>query len=730
MAASGATFELPPEPQTTARTASWLDDIETLADGVTADTASPTSAPGPGRTSKRSVGIVQALVFLRLAEERGLERFGQMRDLASGREVGRRLAALLRSAARRYGVPGLDVAPGVAPGGPRETALARADDGAVIDLLMALYPAVRDELGYAPDILGRLYERSLAEVAPRSARAARSGATTRKMHGVFYTPSRVVDYVVERTLGPLLDDQVEGAPPPRVLDPACGSGAFLLGAYRHLLAWHRARLGDSGPRFDFALRARILEESIFGVDVDATAIEIAKLSLLLACASEAIEPERPKEPPAFDLPRLHRNLRAGHSLIDTDWSGTVDGAAPFPWQRAFAEIFREGGFDIVVGNPPYLSFGGRHAVTISKELRRYYATHYESGGWPTAHALFLERAVKLLSRRFVAFVVPDQLGHLGGYRSARVIAQREAGLAEVRYWGEKVFRGVTTPALTIVLDKRRKDFPTTLVDRNGASRQAVFRDGEPWSDSPAAALLERLRVHSFSLGKLVGDCGIRTTRARDQVVDLPGIGEVLPVLEGKLVDRYGCRPPEVAVRLDSQRPLFISREERYRAVSFVIRQTAAYPIVGPRQHTLYFRNSLLALFAPTDGLDVHYLVALLNSKLLRFVYTETVREAQQRTFPQVKVKALQSLPLRKVDLVSPFEKGQHDALVALAKRALLAQQGARSSATKRTRDADEDRDPRAFAALDQTIDQCVYDLYELSADEREMIEQSVSRVPR
>ena len=728
--ASVATFELPPQPQATARTASWLDDIETLAERVAALTTSRHAVPGAGRPSHRGVGLVQALVFLRLAEEHGLERFGQMRELASGRAVGDRLAALLAAAAKRYGVPRLDVAPELAPPGPGETALAGADDGAVIDLLMALYPAAHDELGYAPDILGYLYERSLAEAAHRSAPATRSGATTRKMQGVFYTPSRVVDYVVERTLGPLLEDQGEEAPPPRVLDPACGSGAFLLGAYRHLLAWHRGRLGDSGRRFDFALRARILEESIFGVDVDATAIEIAKLSLLLACASDANEPARRKEPPPFDLPRLDRNLHAGHSLIDADWSGIVDGAAPFPWQRAFAEVFREGGFDVVVGNPPYLSFGGRHAVTISKELRRYYATHYESGGWPTAHALFLERALKLLSRRFVAFVVPDQLGHLGGYRSARVIAQREAGLAEVRYWGERVFRGVTTPALTIVLDKRRRDFPTTLIDRNGATRQAVFRAGEPWSDSPAAALLERLRIHSFSLGKLVGDCGIRTTRARDQVVDLPATGKALPVLEGKLVDRYGCRPPEVAVRLDSEQPLFISRDERYRAVSFVIRQTAAYPIVGPRQHTLYFRNSLLALFSPTDGLDVHYLVALLNSKLLRFVYTETIREAQQRTFPQVKVKALQSLPLRKVDLASPSEKGRHDSLVALAKRALLAQRGPLPSATESTHETDEDRDLQTFAALDQTIDQNVYDLYELSADEREMVEQSVPRAPR
>jgi hypothetical protein len=712
LAAPPATVELLPTPSNAARASadagsSVLDDLEKLA-GAAWD-----ASEGSG------VGVLAGIVFLRLVEERGLERFGELADLANGKGIGPRLVARLCEAADRYGVRGLRVGAN-SPSHDRRTPLARASDGPLRDLLLRLYsPTDPGEIArMPPDALGQLYERSLGIGEPRS---------TRKRQGAFYTPSYLVDYVVARTLGRVLEaTSPDEVPRVRVLDPACGSGAFLLGAFRHLLAWHEARAGraDEGRQ---EMRQSILENVIFGVDVDGAAVDVAKLSLLLACFDHTPEGPPTTLPPTVRaaLPRLHQNLRAGHSLIDTDWQKTVSqDAQPFHWQRGFPDVFAQGGFDVVMGNPPYLSFGGRHAVGISAELRRYYAAHYESGGWPTAHSLFLERSVKLLSRRFVSFVVPDQVGHLGGYRSAREIAQREAGLVEVRYWGERVFRGVTTPALTIVLDKESKGVATELIDRDGLSRRAIFRPGEPWSVSPASALIARLRRRSFSLGKLVGDCGIRTTAAKEQVVDWPtSEGNAVPVLEGKLVDRYGCRPPRVAVRLDSAHPLFVSGPERYRAVSFVIRQTASYPIVGPREHALYFRNSLLALFPPSGGVDVLYLVALLNSKLLRFVYTETVREAQQRTFPQVKIKALQSLPLRKLDLAHAGEKRRHDALVELVGDALAARKtGICARETEKISSSS-----LRFQAIDEKIDHLVYELYELSTDEREAVEQSIAR---
>ena len=121
------------------------------------------------------------------------------------------------------------------------------------------------------------------------------------------------------------------------------------------------------------------------------------------------------------------------------------------------------------------------------------------------------------------------------------------------------------------------------------------------------------------------------------------------LLEGKPVQRWRCDPPAKTLKLDYRaddgeyftiRPL-----ETYRRARFVIRQTARHPIVGPKRGTEYFRNSLLALFDPDNGYDVGYVVGLLNSRLIRFLYTTSVRESAQASFPQVKVGSLRDLPV-------------------------------------------------------------------------------------
>jgi hypothetical protein len=199
----------------------------------------------------------------------------------------------------------------------------------------------------------------------------------KKAGGVYYTPTYIVDYIVRGTLGGLLNGKsVRQVARIRVLDPACGSGSFLISAYQHLLDWHltkyladgaaahqaELRQGSSGDwRLTTKERKRILLNSIYGVDIDPQAVEVSKLSLMLKVLEGETEETLNQTLRLFHeraLPDLANNIKCGNSLVGTDvQEQLVDDDAqlanPFDWDQEFPAIMSNGGFEVVIGNPPY-----------------------------------------------------------------------------------------------------------------------------------------------------------------------------------------------------------------------------------------------------------------------------------------------------------------------------------------------------------------------------------------
>lgn len=566
---------------------------------------------------------------------------------------------------------------------------------------------------------------------------ARTGS--RKASGSYYTPAPVVDYLVRQTLTPLLAEAASGLPRDfAVLDPACGAGAFLLGAYRFLLDWYLTRYLEDPSRHADKLtqeangnwqlsageRRRILQEQLYGVDRDPQVLETARLTLLLQFHAGSADATR--EPP----PDLSANLRQGDALIGPDIchapgieSLTEEERAtllPLDWRTVCPAIMARGGFDAVLSNPPYLSYSGRQAVALLTPVRRYLRERYTRAGWPAAHAYFIEQATRQLARRRIAFVVPDQVGHLDGYAATRALL---TGVTEVRYWGEAIFTEAITPALTFITDKEYGG-PVTIIECDGRAETVECVAGQPWRGSSDTALLTKLYSKSESLGTLVGDIGVHTGNCADALIFPTANAPVgtVPILEGKEIGRYRCAAPDRAFqRAYSPEPgeYFSTRPEaRYADASFVIRQTASYPIVGPRRHATYFRNSLLALYPPTDGRSVEYLVGLLNSRLFRYLYNTIAREAGQRAFPQVKIGTLRRLPIRRLDLADPRDLTRHDAIVALARQLLVLHDG-QDKATDTAECASRDA---AIELTDQRLDALIYELYGLTTDEIAIID--------
>jgi predicted type IV restriction endonuclease len=734
----------------------FLAEIERWRDVLARNVALRNPTLGLRALNSAVQRTIDRVVFLRICEDRGIEPYAQMLGLLDGPGVYGRLVDLFRRADQRYnsGLFHFHVEHGRQEAPDEVTPRLSVDDEVLRSILKSLYyPDSPYEFSVLPaDILGQVYEQFLGKVitltASHRARVEEK-PEVRKTGGVFYTPSRVVDYLVSRSVGALLEEArtPNKADALRILDPACGSGSFLISAYQRLLDWYLAWYQENGAeihakgrnarlfqgpggawRLTTAERKRILRNCIFGVDIDPQAVEVTKLSLLLKVLEGESADSLESQLRLFReraLPDLAANIKCGNSLVGPDFYADQERLLfdeqqtyevnAFDWGREFAAVLDSGGFHAVVGNPPYLSYSGRQAVQLDPRLRQYYLERYPGAGWLTSHGLFIARAHEL-SQRKVAFVVPDQVGHLEGYASTRKHVAWASSLVEVRYWGENVFPGVVTPALTFVSDKRHRG-PAQVTLSDGSCSAYELASGAPWlSRSPDSALVDKLLAQSESLDACFADPGVHTGNCSSKLV-LPrtaATSDAVPVLEGKQVSRYACLTPTKALRLGyapKDGEYFTIRPiERYSSAPFVVRQTAAFPIVGPRRHADYFRNSLLALYPPDDGRDVRFVVALLNSRLLRFAYRVSVQESGQKAFPQVKVRSLRSLPFRRVDFTCPDEKAAHDSLVRLADTMLALNVRVEGA------DTDHEREVlrRRIAATDGEIDSIVEGLYGLS----------------
>jgi hypothetical protein len=454
------------------------------------------------------------------------------------------------------------------------------------------------------EAIGTIYE-TLNAAAPD---------TKRKQSGSFFTPRPLTRVVVALALA-----AVRGGEPGvvRVCDPALGAGAFLLEACRQL----------AGSETKSALLA-VARDGLYGVDRSALAVAVAEASLWLLVGDAALAPRE-----------LGRNLRAGDSLLGDQ----------FEWAREFPEVFGQGGgFDVVVGNPPWVAFAGRAAQPLAPTLRRFYLESYQAfRGYPTLHGLFVERAAQLAPAGVIALVVPSPIADLDGYRAVRRVATRgHAPREPLLEFGQDAFEAVTQPCFALVLDPApaasESDRPWKLVERQRSQCEAEALEELP--------VLELLRQAPRLPPELFGEMGFQTSRAATETLLLrsaaPDAVHDYPLLEGRDVAEFRQGEPRLYLCADPSR----LREARcrvrprgdYQRVRFVVRQTAAVTIAALHRG-LPFRNTLLAGFDHEDY-SPELLVGLLNSALYRALHLTAVRDARQAVFPQVKIGHLRALP--------------------------------------------------------------------------------------
>lgn len=452
------------------------------------------------------------------------------------------------------------------------------------------------------DILGRVYEQYLGHVSQIAQRRAREmqlrldqglpqqqvvqevievveSPRRRKEQGIYYTPTWVVDYIVRQTVGRFIEehrDRPDAIHQMKVLDPACGSGSFLIRAYDELLAWHASHTGMRVSQLTHEYRMPILHNNIFGVDLDQQAVEIARLNLLLrALAQRQL------------LPTLADNVKRGNSLISGGeaelkpyFGDAWRDKHPFDWEREFPAVMEKGGFDVVIGNPPYVRI-----QSLDRNEADYYRNKYESAyGSFDIYVMFIERGLQMLKDGGrLGFITSGKFLKSQYGKKLQEFINREATVESiVDLSNQKVFAEATTYPVIMVLRKGAVPQPLSyqfvgsdlqaMADTPDLSNlpiaqvgQAAIRGGIwPPPVGDAKALMDRMDRQSETLGHMSQNVftGLQTSADAVYILEKRGepqggvvrvyskaLGRVVeletallkPLLSGKHIRRYAAR---------------------------------------------------------------------------------------------------------------------------------------------------------------------------------------------
>ncbi len=752
---------------------------------------------------------IDRIVFLRIAEDRDIEAYGRLRSAAAdGKQVYEELKILFNEADDKYNSGLFHFGKEKRASEPdRDSLNIHIPDEPLRRIINSLYfPFSAYEFSVLPaDILGQVYEQFLGKVIELSAGGAvrvDEKPEVRKAGGVYYTPAYIVDYIVENTVGALLKDKTpEDAEKLRILDPACGSGSFLTGAYQYLLDWHldyyrerprqyrnRTRqIAGAGLILSTAEKRRILRNNIYGVDLDQNAVEVSKLSLLLKMLENESDAAGTQtimfSAGGRILPDLSGNIKWGNSLIGSDFyrgeqlalfdQEALYKVKPFDWDSAdgFGEIMAAGGFDAVIGNPPWGS-----KEVLDSEFLPYISSKY---GRDTHNmnifAVFVDECIENLLRKdgVLGFLIPKNFTKTESYRPYRENILNKHSLNLVADFGQ--FPGVAQEAVALFVSARTEG--TTRIQRIYVDNFEFIRlddlDMEDVRDAQFSMItLARMPnlspiVHkvdsvSFDLGDefQVGR-GLEHGRNGD-LIWCPHCLNCFerPGKRNRNIERINCKScktpidistsehdtkfifdSEYDIDLETQGLLVGASIDRYRLKEIPYKAQLELPGINYKglhkmDEKLYFiriakslrgyldKDGLLALNAlnfvhksrSSVPYTLEYILGILNSRLLKSYVEFTVTGGANLTI-RLSNAIMRSLPIRKIDFDNPADVRMHNEMVELVDE-MLERHRQLPGSTGEGRRLTE----RLIETVDEEIDALVYELYGLSEDEIKIVE--------
>jgi type I restriction-modification system DNA methylase subunit len=554
------------------------------------------------------------------------------------------------------------------------------------------------------DVLGSVYEQYLGHVLRKTEKRAKltESHAHRKEQGIYYTPTYIVDYIVRNTLGELLKDNKIDVEKTRILDPACGSGSFLIKAFDVLNEYHLKNDKDySQTQLDFETditftrKVKILQNNIFGVDLDKQAVEIAQLNLLLKIAEKG-----------HRLPILEKNIKNGNSLIDDE---TIAGNKAFKWKEEFDAIMNEGGFDVVIGNPPYIN--NRNLPKQEKEFfEKHYSTAYQQYD---IYVLFYEVALKLLKiGGYLGFITPNKFAItkygiplrklLLNYKIVKIIDVSQLG----------VFAEASTYPYIVIIQKispmdNKLRFYTPKSSNFEKMGSVEIKQSSLNGEKPF--IFNANKEEISILDKVSGENLIDIYRAKPTTKSLSEKGNAFAITNRE-VERYnlvkGSKRIEKKIEWIIEIPAILMKKICFVPTASILRSNDMIPV-----------NTVYVIHSQNREVSLEYLLGVLNSKLIGYYTRKRYGTTAMRGgFIELRTFEIEQIPVK----VSPEYKQTTTKLVS---KMLSLNKRLNEIGDKRT---DEwARIEEEIKKTDLEIDELVYEIYGITEAEKKIIEESL-----
>jgi type I restriction-modification system DNA methylase subunit len=538
------------------------------------------------------------------------------------------------------------------------------------------------------NILGHIFENSLNELdeikAQLEGQEIDKTKTKRKKDGVFYTPKYITKYIVENTIGKLCEEKkaevniieedyftdkkrtnktkqplLEKLTDYRnwllqltICDPACGSGAFLNQALDFLIEEHRyidelqAKLfGDAMVLSD--VEKSILENNLFGVDLNEESVEIAKLSLWLRTA----QPNR-------KLNDLNNNIKCGNSLID---DVDVAGVKAFNWQTAFPQVFERGGFDVIIGNPPYVLC--QPSNTDEKTLEYYKNFEVASYKIDLFH-LFFEASIKHLKEKGkLGFITPNTYLTNKYIQKLRNYILNNTNIETIVNYEDAVFFDASVDVATIILNKEKILNETIEIfnSKLGILEKLDSKKQINWLNESENTfnIKKELEINFDNCVKFeeIGNSyfGIQAYDRKTSISDLKENDDFLPMIDGAEINRYELSNPNKYFNFIPTNIKSGGDYSVYSKLRIVVRQIGQTPIIGICEPNIITSNTLYNLYLTDENYSLKYVLAIFNSRLIKKYWLSNYSDSKQ-LFPKIKGYQLKQLPIKFLEneLQTPF----------------------------------------------------------------------------